>query len=104
MATMKTLLNLSGVDQDALCKFYLDSAKNIICDIRNTTEVESKYATVQIKMAIEMYNKMGVEGQVSHGENGISRGYENAGVSKSLLDEITPVVKTPFSKVTEVVL
>lgn len=72
-------------------------AKDIICDIRKTTEVEPQYLNTQLKIAIEMYNKRGVEGQTSHSENGLSRSYEKGNISRSLLDEITPVVTTPFS-------
>jgi hypothetical protein len=39
-----------------------------------------------------MYNKLGVEGQTSHSENGVSRSYSSASVSEELLREITPKV------------
>lgn len=74
--------------------FYLDSAGDIIKDIRNSDIVEDKYLTTQIKIAIEMFNKRGAEGQISHTENGISRGYEKSAVSPSLLNEITPMAKS----------
>lgn len=100
---MKMLLNLQDESQNDICEFYLASASSVICDIRNTVVVESKYLTAQVKIAIELYNKQGVEGQTSHGENGISRGYEYSGISQSLLSEITPVIKSPFSVPTEVI-
>lgn len=84
-------------ESDALLEYYLENAKDIICDIRNTVEVEQKYLTQQIKIAVELYNKRGAEGQASHGENGIMRTYEKADVSPSLLSQITPFVRTPFS-------
>jgi len=77
----------------------LDSAKDVICEIRYTDYVESNFERTQIKIAIELYNKRGAEGQTEHGENGIERKYENSGISKSLLNEITPFAKTPFSTV-----
>ena len=96
LTTLKELLGNPTVS-DSLLQFYLDSAKNIICDIRNSNVVETKYLTTQIKIAIELYNKRGIEGQIGHSENGIDRTYEKADVSHSLLSEITPIVKTPFS-------
>lgn len=93
---LKSLLG-STPESDAVLEFYLDNAKDIICDIRNTDIVESKYLTTQIKIAIELYNKRGAEGQTAHSENGISRTYEKSDVSSSLLSQITPMVKTPFS-------
>lgn len=86
-------------NEDDILQFYLDSASDIICDIRNSNIVERQYLTTQIKMAIEMYNRRGVEGQTSHTENGIGRTYERADVSYSLIKDIIPVARTPYSKV-----
>ena len=93
---LKLLLG-SPQESDSLLEFYLENAKDIVCDIRNTVDVEQKYMTQQIKIAVELYNKRGAEGQASHGENGIMRTYEKADVSPSLLSQITPFAKTPFS-------
>jgi hypothetical protein len=54
--------------------------------------VDIKYEYVQLKIAIELYSKMGAEGQTAHNENGINRTFENADVSKSLLRQIIPIV------------
>lgn len=103
LVTMKSLLGIEDTSQDSVCQFYLDNAKNIICELRNTDSVESQYLTTQVKIAIELYNKQGVEGQTSHSEIGITRMYEKSNVSPSLLAEITPFAKTPFSTVRTVV-
>lgn len=103
LTTMKSLLGLVDNSQDAVCQFYLDNAKDIICGLRNTDKVEPQYITTQVKIAIELYSKQGAEGQTSHSENGITRMYEKANVSPSLLNEITPFVRTPFSTVRTVV-
>lgn len=84
-------------DSDAVLNFYLGLASDAICDIRYSDIVEPQYLNVQILMAIDLYNKRGAEGQTSHGENGISRSYESAGISPSLLAMVTPYVRTPFS-------
>jgi hypothetical protein len=78
-------------------EFYLDNAKDIICELRNSDEVETQYLNLQVKIALEMVAKRGAEGQVGHSENGISRSYESADVSPSLLSQLTPFIKTPFS-------
>ena len=93
---LKLLLENPQVSDDVLV-FYLDNASDIICELRNSDVIESKYSNIQIKMAIEMFNKRGAEGQTSHSENGISRTYEKADISPSLLNQITPMVRTPFS-------
>jgi hypothetical protein len=73
----------------------LESAKAVILSRRypfgeQPTELEPKYLDLQVRIAVEMYNKRGVEGQTSHSENGVSRNYSSASVSKELLSEITP--------------
>ncbi len=75
----------------------LESAKAVILSRRfpfgeQPTEIEPKYNDLQIRIAVEMYNKRGVEGQTSHSENGVSRSYASANVSEDLLKEITPKV------------
>lgn len=98
LSTLKGLLP-NASESDEVLQFYLDDASSIICDIRHSDVVESKYLTTQIKIAIELYNKRGIEGQTSSGELGISRGYEKAGISPSLLSDIIPYVRTPSSVV-----
>ena len=73
----------------------LESAKAVILSRRfpfgdYPEEIENRYKDLQIRIAVEMFNKVGVEGQVNHSENGISRTYSSASVSEELLREITP--------------
>ena len=73
----------------------LESAKAVILSRRfpfgdYPEDIEPRYKDLQIRIAVEMANKVGVEGQVSHSENGISRTYSSASVSEELLREITP--------------
>ena len=49
------------------------------------------YEHIQLQIAVEIFSKMGAEGQTAHGENGISRSYESADISPSLLKRIVPV-------------
>ena len=86
-------------EQTADLEGYLEDAKWIIFTYRfpggvpeNQTEVEPQYLNLQIRIAVELYDKEGAEGQTAHSENGINRTYENASVSNSLLAEITPKV------------
>jgi hypothetical protein len=45
---------------------------------------------IQIRIALELFAKMGAEGQTAHNENGVYRTYEAADVSPSLLRQIIP--------------
>ena len=53
--------------------------------------VPAIYEHIQLQIAVELFSKMGAEGQTAHGENGVSRTYESADVSPSLLKRIVPV-------------
>ena len=73
----------------------LESAKAVIMSRRfpfgeHPTEIEDKYKDLQIRIAVEMFNKRGAEGETAHSENGVSRSYSSANVSEELLREITP--------------
>ena len=75
----------------------LESAKAVILSRRFPftewpEEIEAKYKDLQIRIAVEMFNKRGAEGETAHSENGVSRSYASANVSEDLLKEITPKV------------
>ena len=75
----------------------LESAKAVILSRRFPfgewpAEIEDKYKDLQIRIAVEMFNKRGAEGETAHSENGVSRSYASANVSEDLLKEITPKV------------
>ena len=83
--------NVSDIELEDL----LESAKAVVLSRRfpfgeQPAEIEDKYKDLQIRIAVEMYNKQGAEGETSHSENGISRSYSSASVSEELLREITP--------------
>ena len=82
-------------DNELELEDILESAKAVILSRRypfgeQPLEIEDRYKDLQIRIAVEMYNKRGVEGQTSHSENGVSRTYSSANVSEELLSEITP--------------
>ena len=73
----------------------LESAKAVILSRRfpfgeQPPEIEDRYKDLQIRIAVEMFNKRGAEGETAHSENGVSRSYASANVSEDLLKEITP--------------
>lgn len=53
--------------------------------------VEPEYEGLVLAMAIDIYNKIGAEGQRSHSENGISRSYSGDWISHDLLARIVPL-------------
>ena len=88
-------LRLTENASDEELEDLLESAKAVILSRRFPfgevpDEIENRYKDLQIRIAVEMYNKKGAEGQTSHSENGISRSFASASVSEDLLREITP--------------
>lgn len=54
--------------------------------------VPPAYENIQLRVAVELFTKMGAEGQTEHAENGVTRKFESADVSPSLLRAIVPIV------------
>lgn len=83
---------------DDLLSFLLEQAKGVVLNQRypfgapEGAEVPLRYEHIQLQIAVELFSKMGAEGQTAHSENGISRSYEAADVSPSLLSKIVPLV------------
>lgn len=81
-----------------LLEYLLEQAEGIVLNKRypfgapEGATIPTQYEHIQIRIAVELFSKMGAEGQVSHGELGISRVYEAADVSPSLLKQIVPVI------------
>lgn len=89
--------NMTDEADTDIISAYLDLAGDAVyhaADPYKTMDkaaVLEEYGGVQAKAAAYYLNKRGAEGETSHGENGISRGYEAADLPDSLLKEITPI-------------
>ena len=83
---------------DALLFFLVEQAEGIVLNRRypfgvpEGMTVEQRFEHIQLQIAVELFSKMGAEGQTAHKENGVDRTYEAADVSPSLVRRITPVV------------
>ena len=90
-------IRITETTNDRELEDILESAKAVILSRRfpfdtQPAVLETKYMDLQIRIATEMFNKRGAEGETAHSENGISRSYSSASVSEELLREITPKV------------
>ena len=80
-----------------LLSFLLDQAEGIVLNQRypfgppDGAVMPAAYEHVQLQIAVELFSKMGAEGQTGHNENGVSRTWEAGDVSPSLLRRIVPV-------------
>lgn len=86
--------------EDELLSLLVEQAEGVVLNRRypfgvpENAEVPPAYEHIQLQIAVELFSKMGAEGQTAHGENGISRSYEAADVSPSLLKRIIPVCRS----------
>ena len=97
MTLMERLAQRTDEADEAVLEDMMESAKSIILGRRFPygewpDEVEPRYQDLQLRIAEDMYNRIGASGQISHSENGISRSWGAEWVSEELLNEITPVV------------
>ena len=101
---MSRLKLRTGETDEELLMDYILSAKSAInsrrfpyhdwpVDDNGNTYVEERYRDLQMRIALDLYNKAGAEGETSHSENGISRGYESSWISEQLLSEVTPLAR-----------
>lgn len=96
IAQIEVLISPDTAPTDLL-SFLLSQAEGIVLNRRypfgapEGATVPSAYEHIQIQIAIELYSKMGAEGQTEHAENGITRSYEAADVSPSILRRIVPL-------------
>ena len=88
----------TGEADEAILEDCLESAKAAILARRYPygewpDELESRYLDLQFRCAMDIYSKIGAEGQVGHQDNSISRTWESSWISESLLQEVTPIAK-----------
>ena len=97
MDMLKWLRDETQEPDDAVLERCIDMAYNAIQSRRFPftddwpEEVEPRYRNLQYRIALDVYNKRGAEGELSHSENGVSRGYESSWISDQLLREVVPM-------------
>lgn len=100
MTNLERLKLRTSEADDSILTDCLESAKSAILARRFpysewAEDLEPKYLDLQYRIALDLYNKMGAEGQMSHSENGIARTWESSWISKQLLSEVVPKVGVP---------
>jgi len=96
--------DLTEISDDELL-ILLDEAAELILNRMypfgrpsNVVAVPARYENIQIQIAIELVNRKGAEGEMSHSENGTVRSYESGSVSSSLLKKIAPHCGSAYSE------
>lgn len=96
MNALERLKARTGETDVALLTDLLESARAAINARRfpygdGTEQLEVRYEDLQVRIAIDLYAKLGGEGQLSHSENGVSRTWAAANISPDWLAEIVPM-------------
>jgi hypothetical protein len=95
---LSVLISPDTATDDLLLLNLLEMSEGIVLNRRypfgapEGAVVPAQYEHTQLQIAVELYSKMGAEGQTAHDENGIKRTYEAADVSPSLLRRIVPLL------------
>ena len=97
MTNLERLKLRTNEPDEAVLNDCLESAKSAILARRFpykewAEDIEPKYTDLQFRIALDLYNKIGGEGQLTHSENGVSRTWESSWVSEQLLSEVVPYV------------
>jgi hypothetical protein len=100
VASAKALVGDSRFDE--LVPHYLSIAKGVVLSrmwpydgSKSWADVPEKHHAQTVEVAVYLVNRRGAEGETSHSESGVSRGYESAGVPESYLRGIVPHVGVP---------
>lgn len=83
---------------ESLLAYLLEQSEGIVLNKRypfgvpEGATLSAIHEQIQMRIAVELFSKMGAEGQTAHDENGIKRTWEAGDVSPSLMRLIVPVV------------
>ena len=102
MTNLQRLRTRTGSTDEALLSDMLYSAKVAILTHRfpyktftseemESATLEGQYDDLQVRIALDLFNKQGAEGETEHTANGIKRVFESSWISDQLLSEVTPL-------------
>ena len=97
LSRLEVLISPDTASKDMLT-YLLEQAGGIVLNRRypfgvpEDATVPAAYEHIQLQIAVELFSKMGADGQVQHRENGVDRVWEAADVSPSLLRRIVPLI------------
>lgn len=91
---LKLGIPLDNTSKDDLLNLYLEDAKDTILELTHLSEMPNSLLSTQIELAIVLYNKEGIEGQISHSEGGVGRSFEE-GIPESIMKKIRSARRLP---------
>lgn len=88
---IKVLLGIADNDssKDELLEYLISDAEHFVCSYCRCSNYNSEFDTVVVKMVLEDYNKLGLEGVQSRSFSGLSESYNS-----NYSDDIYALLKT----------
>ena len=100
LAMVKSILNITGTDQDARITVYLNAAEREILTWRyslseaeEVTTVPVEYEICQIHAVVAGYTQAGAEGQRVHDENGVNTTFRYSDMMDYIRSNVAPICK-----------
>lgn len=99
IAKLEVLISPDTASDDLLL-YLLEQAEGIILSRKypfgapEGATLSPLHEQIQLRVAVEIFSKMGAEGQTMHTENGVSRTWEAGDISPSLLKLVVPMVSS----------
>jgi hypothetical protein len=100
LTKLKTLLNITGTEQDATLTVFLELSKSEILawlysgkPPDDVTDVPKWYEPTQIFAVVAGFSQSGAEGQTAHSENGISRNWKYEDMLSYIRGHVFPYVQ-----------
>jgi hypothetical protein len=81
---LKLLLGPEVAASDELLELLLEQAEEQVLNECNRDDIPPGLDTVVVSLAVIAYNKLGIEGEQSHSEGGVSRGFGSDDIPASL--------------------
>jgi hypothetical protein len=78
---LKIQLEISDESKDDLLTVILDDVASDLLSWTNRNQLPQRLEPTQRQIAVIRYNMLGIEGQTSHSEGGVSRSFEELPVS-----------------------
>ncbi len=76
LAKLKTRLSIAGTAKDPLLNDLLAESTAAACAIADTDELPATHEFIVVRMAAAEYRQLGLEGEKSHSEGGVSHGID----------------------------
>ena len=104
VAKLKGSYEIADTASDAVLLRCIEDAEGIVLNqmypfgYEDGIAVPTRYERIQIRIASELFSRIGAEGESNHDENGVTRAYDTGFLSPSLLRQILPCASVVYKE------